>query len=299
LMVAAIVVVPVLSYFYAGGAGPITASMAAKNIPLALWPEKGFTVLAFISTMAWGLGYFGQPHILARFMGIRSAGELPRSMRIAVIWVLISLGGAVAVGIISIPLFPNLPGGDHEKVFIYMINLIFNPWAGGVLLAAILSAIMSTIDSQLLVLSSTLTEDFYLKVIKKDASQKELVYIGRASVIAVSLAALVLALNPRATILGLVAYAWGGFGAAFGPLVICALYWRRTPWQSALAGMITGTVVLVLWKQMGMGEYLYEIVPGFLSNAGAIAIANLYFSQNNGEVLAEYDAVVKESRAEA
>ena len=171
-------------------------------------------------------------------MGINDAKELPRSMTIAIIWVFISLAGAVIIGLIAIPMFPGLQAGDQEKVFILMITKTFSPWAGGVFLAAILAAIMSTIDSQLLVSSSALTEDFYQKVIKKEASQKELVFIGRLSLVIISVIALTLSINPSTTVFGLVSYAWGGFGAAFGPLVLFALFSRNTTWQSALAGML-------------------------------------------------------------
>ncbi|MBA7712682.1 High-affinity proline transporter PutP [subsurface metagenome] len=161
------------------------------------------------------------------------------------------------------------------------------------MLAAILSAIMSTVDSQLLVSSSALTEDFYQKAIKKDASEKETILVGRICVIIISAIALVLALSPNDTILGIVAYAWGGFGAAFGPLVLFALFSRRTSWQAALAGMVTGTVVLVVWKQVGLGKYMYEIVPGFICNSLTIFIVNIIVGQKDERVLRQYEEVAK------
>jgi len=291
LMVIAIVAVPAIAYNSCGGIEAITRSMEARNIPSGLLAGDKLTLITIISTMAWGLGYFGQPHILARFMGIRSARELPKSMTIALIWVVISLTGAVAVGLISIPMFSSLSGGEQEKVFIFMINKTFNPWLGGIMLAAILSAIMSTIDSQLLVSSSALTEDFYDKVIRRDAPQKELVFVGRLCVIIISVIALLLALNPGNTVLGLVAYAWGGFGAAFGPLVLFSLFSRRTTWQSALTGMLTGTIVLVIWKQMGLGDMMYEIVPGFLANALTITVMNRFIVQDDETILREFDEI--------
>jgi len=295
LMVLAIIVVPLISYSTAGGNAGISQAMAAKNISSSIIPAVPLSFLAIISTMAWGLGYFGQPHILARFMGIKNPKELPRSMTIATIWVIISLTGAVIIGLIAIPMFPELAKGDHEKVFIFMITKTFSPWIGGVFLAAILAAIMSTIDSQLLVSSSALTEDFYQKVIKKDASEKELVFIGRFSVIIISVIALFLALNPSTTIFGLVSYAWGGFGAAFGPLVLFSLFSRKTTWQSALAGMLVGTVVLIVWKQMGLGAQMYEIVPGFIANTVTILIINTVIRQNNDDITSEFDSVVTEA----
>ena len=157
------------------------------------------------------------------------------------------------------------------------------------MLAAILSAIMSTIDSQLLVSSSALAEDFYQKVIKREASEKEVIFVGRVCVIVISVLALLLAFRPNETILGIVAYAWGGFGAAFGPLILFALFSKRTTWQSALGGMIVGTVVLILWKELGLGSYMYEIVPGFAANCLTILIVNMFVPQDNKQVLDDFE----------
>jgi sodium/proline symporter len=175
LMFFAIIIVPTIAFFKTGGIEPIIDAASARGISLALIPEN-LSLLAIISSLAWGLGYFGQPHILTRFMGIKSLKKLKKARKIAVVWVAVSLFAAVMVGIISISMFPEI--ADSEKVFIEMINSIFNPWLGGILLAAILSAIMSTIDSQLLVASSTLTEDFYNKIIKREASDLEKIWVG-------------------------------------------------------------------------------------------------------------------------
>ena len=200
--------------------------------------------------------------------------------------------GAVAVGFIGAGMFDNLSGGEEEKVFIYMIDEVLGPWMGGVMLAAILSAIMSTIDSQLLVSSSALTEDFYQKAIKKEASEKEIVLVGRICVIIISIIALVLALNPNDTILGIVAYAWGGFGAAFGPLILFALFSKKTTWRSALAGMVVGTVVLVLWKQQpDLSGYMYEIVPGFFANCSTVLVVNAIAPQKDETILGIFEQV--------
>jgi len=297
LMFLAIILVPALAWFKVGGAEGIRQAADSASISMNLFRSGGAPIglAAVISTMAWGLGYFGQPHILSRFMSIRSVKELPRTTWIAMTWVLISLVGAVVVGMIAIPLFPELAEGDQEKVFIYMIGDLFNPWVGGVLLAAILAAIMSTIDSQLLVSSSTLTEDFYKHLIKKDAGDRELMWVGRICVLLIALVALILALKPDNTVLGLVAYAWGGFGAAFGPVVLMALYSRKTSWQSALGGMITGTIVLVLWKELGLGSMMYEIVPGFIANFAVILLLNLRFPCGDDEIHEEMKLVGAES----
>ena len=292
LMFFAIILVPALGVMHNGGISAIEADMLAKNIATGLFTNghgQALSIAAVISTMAWGLGYFGQPHILTRFMGIRSVRDLPKATAIAVIWVAISLGGAVVVGMVAIPMFDGLGGGEQEKVFILMIAKLFNPWVGGVLLAAILSAIMSTIDSQLLVSSSALTEDFYKMILRREASEKELMLVGRMCVLIISIVALAMALNPGNTILGLVSYAWGGFGAAFGPVVLFALFSRQTTWKSALAGMIVGTLVLVIWKNAGLGSMMYEIVPGFVANLLTIFIVDTFMPQKDKEILDQFD----------
>ena len=292
LMVLALIIVPALAYVDVGGIGGISRAMT--DVQKSIMPEgEQPGILLIISAMAWGLGYFGQPHILARFMSVKSAGKLAESMTIAIVWVFLSLGGAVLIGFVGIGMFDNLVDGEEEKVFIYMIGRVAHPWLAGIMLAAILSAIMSTIDSQLLVSSSALTEDFYQKAIKKNASEKEIILVGRICVIIISVIALILALSPNDTILGIVAYAWGGFGAAFGPLVLFALFSRRTSWQAALAGMVTGTVVLVVWKQVELGEYMYEIVPGFICNCVTIFLINTVAGQRDERVLKQYEDVTK------
>jgi sodium/proline symporter len=289
LMIIAIVVVPVLGVQAAGGIDQVIAAMHSAELPLSLIGPGG--VLAIISAAAWGLGYFGQPHILARFMSIKSIKQLPQARIIAVVWVFFSLSFAVGVGLVAVGMFEGLAGGDQEKVFILMVRELFNPWIGGILLAAILSAIMSTIDSQLLVSSSALTEDFYKKVLRTDADEKSLIWIGRICVVIISFIALLLAMNPNNTVLGLVSYAWGGFGAAFGPVVLFALFSRKTTWKSALIGMILGTVTTVVWKQIGLGATLYEIVPGFLANCVAIGVVNLLVREPSEEIMREFDQV--------
>jgi sodium/proline symporter len=292
LMVLALIIVPALAYVDVGGIGGISRAMT--DVQKSLIPEgEQPGILLIISAMAWGLGYFGQPHILARFMSVKSVGKLSESMTIAIVWVFLSLGGAVLIGFVGIAMFDNLAKGEQEKVFIYMIARVMHPWLAGIMLAAILSAIMSTIDSQLLVSSSALTEDFYQKAIKKNASEKEIILVGRICVIIISVIALILALSPNDTILGIVAYAWGGFGAAFGPLVLFALFSRRTSWQAALAGMVTGTVVLVVWKQVELGEHMYEIVPGFICNCVTIFLVNTVAEQKDEKVLKQYEDVAE------
>lgn len=292
LMVLALVIVPALAYFKVGGIKAVSAAMQSKGVSTSLLPAGiKANFLPTISATAWGLGYFGQPHILARFMSAKSIGKLSESMTIAIVWVFFSLTGAVVIGFVGIGMFDNLAGGEEEKVFIFMIHKVVHPWLAGIMLAAILSAIMSTIDSQLLVSSSALTEDFYQKAIKKNASEREVVLVGRICVIIISAIALALALHPDETILTIVAYAWGGFGAAFGPLVLFGLFSRKTSWQSALAGMVTGTVVLVTSKQVGLSDAMYEIVPGFIANCLTILVVNRILQQKDERILRQYDEV--------
>jgi sodium/proline symporter len=246
--------------------------------------------------MAWGLGYFGQPHLLVRFMSVKSLTRLSQSMLIAMVWVVISLTGAVMIGLVGIGMFDSLPGGDREKVFICMIEEAIHPWMAGIMLAAILAAIMSTIDSQLLVSSSALVEDLYRKTFRRQAGPREGILMGRICVVVISAAALLLGLHPDDTILGIVAYAWGGFGAAFGPLVLCALFSRRTSWPAALLGMVTGAATLVVWKQAGLTRHLYEIVPGFAANFAAILIVSRILPQTDPRVLRQFDEVVEEAQ---
>ena len=290
LMFFAILVVPAVAYFHGGRIEGIESAMAAKNITLKIFNGGGKAeILAMISSIAWGLGYFGQPHILVRFMSVKSVKELVKARRIAMIWVLISLVGAIAVGITGIAVFKSVSelGGDSEKVFIYLIAKLFNPWIGGVLLAAILSAIMSTIDSQLLVSSSTLTEDFY-NYIKKDVSEKEKIWTGRICIIIISAIAYAIALNPSAKVLSMVAYAWAGFGGVFGPAVLMTLYSKSLNWKSVFCGMIVGTVTIILWKQFGYGEYLYEIIPAFLLNGAVIYTGEKFFFAKKEMLVSAY-----------
>ncbi|MCU0915193.1 MAG: sodium/proline symporter PutP [Planctomycetes bacterium] len=295
LMVLALVVVPAVALVKTGGVVGIQQGAAARGVSLSLIPQEGVTpLLAMASMMAWGLGYFGQPHLLVRFMSAKSLTKLSESMVIALAWVAISLTGAVLIGVVGIGLFTALPDGDPEKVFISMIHQVIHPWAAGIMLSAILSAIMSTIDSQLLVSASALSEDLYRKVVSRETRPREVVLIGRICVVVISVIALGLALRPDDTILGIVAYSWGGFGAAFGPVILFALFSRRTTWLAALLGLAVGTLVLVVWKQLGLGDHMYEIVPGFVANSLVILIVNQLTQQEDPRVLRQFDEVVRE-----
>lgn len=281
MMFFAIVIVPIIGFYTLGGVGETMTALKDLN-PELLNPFKDMdgntlSFMAIISLAAWGLGYFGQPHILVRFMGIRSAQEIKKSRKIAMIWVAFSLTAAVIVGLIGILYVkPELTGPANETVFIVMANQMFPPIVAGLLLAAVLAAIMSTADSQLLVTASAVTEDFYKVLLRKNASQKELVVISRCAVIAIAIIAYWLALDGSASILGIVAYAWAGLGATFGPAILLSLFWKRMTRNGALAGMIAGGVTVIIWKQLTGGIFdLYEIVPAFILSIVAIVVVSL------------------------
>jgi sodium/proline symporter len=278
LMLLALVIVPAIAIAGQGGWGRAAEAMRAVN-PEMLTPFKvSGGLLAIVSLMAWGLGYFGQPHILARFMAIRSSNDIPRARTIAMSWVFIGMAGALVVGFSGVgALATPLSGADTEKVFILLVQSLLHPVPAGICLAAILAAIMSTADSQLLVASSALTEDFYKPFIRKRASQKELVWVGRLTVVLIAIIAFALAMNPDNKVLDLVAFAWGGFGAAFGPAIIMSLFWKRMTKAGAFAGILTGGVTVFIWGKLLKGGLfdLYEIVPGFMLSLAAIVIASL------------------------
>lgn len=233
------------------------------------------SVIAWLSLVGWGLGYFGQPHIVIRFMAIRSTGFISDARRIAVSWSALSLCAALTIGITGIvSLQTPLTGSDSEKVFIEMVQLLFHPVIAGICLAAILAAIMSTADSQLLVTSSAITEDFYKALFKKDASEKELVIVGRIAVVGVAIVATSLAMNPQAKILELVSYAWAGFGAAFGPALLLSLFWDKMNKTGAITGIVVGSITVIVWKQLEGGIFdLYELVPAFVLSFVSIILA--------------------------
>ena len=272
IMFVALVLVPIVALADVGGPGAASSEVARAN-PAFLGMIGNLSLIAIISSLAWGLGYFGQPHIIVRFMAVRSVRDVPTMRRIGMGWMLVTLVGALATGFTGLAYATrnNLAVADPETIFIILSDLLFHPVVTGFLLAALLAAIMSTISSQLLVSSSSLTEDFYRSWFRREASEKELVLVGRLSVLVVALAAISLALDPDNNVLGLVANAWAGFGAAFGPIVILSLTWKRMTRNGALAGMIMGAVTVLFWIYAPVlpdGEALtslvYEMVPGFL-----------------------------------
>lgn len=276
IMMIALVAVPLIAWNgLTADAGPWTL-LQRIDPALTSW-FAGTTALGIVSTLAWGLGYFGQPHIIVRFMAIRSVADIPTARRIGLGWMAVSLIGACAVGLIGKAYlsYEGIYIEDPETVLIRLGAVLLHPLLLGCLLAAILAAIMSTISAQLLVTGSSLAEDFYRLFVRHSASEREVVGIGRLSVIAVAAVALVLAQNPNGSVLSLVANAWAGFGAAFGPVILLALTWQRMTLAGALAGMVTGAAMVIGWIAAGWSDWLYEIVPGFAAAMAAIIVVSL------------------------
>lgn len=290
LMAAALILVPVAAFMQLGDApSTILATSNAELLdPFTKANGEALGWISIVSLLAWGLGYFGQPHILARFKAIRSKDDIKAARRIAVSWTLIGLVGAFFVGIAGIGYFET-PLADSETVFIALVQALFHPLVAGILLAAILAAIMSTADSQLLVSSAALTEDFYKSLFNQDASPESLVKISRIAVVAIAIVAWLLALDPDSSVLGLVSYAWAGFGAAFGPAIILSLFWARMNRQGCLAGILIGGITVVVWKQLSGGIFdVYEIVPGFILATIAIIAVSLATPEPDQDIQAMF-----------
>ena len=295
LMIFALLITPVIAYLSLGDNSQDIGLLLETARPQASNLFEGLGWMAILSSMAWGLGYFGQPHILVRFMAADSVKSIPAARRIGMTWMILCLGGAVAAGYIGIAYFQAHPelasvvNKNPETVFMELTKILFNPWIAGVILAAILAAVMSTLSCQLLVCSTTLTEDLYKGFIRKNASQKELVWIGRAMVLAIAVLAISLAMNPASKVLGLVSYAWAGFGAAFGPLIILSLLWKRMTLNGAITGMILGAVTVIVWKNY-MGHLgLYEIIPGFILSWIGIVVVSLMGKAPAADVVQRFE----------
>jgi SSS family solute:Na+ symporter len=279
IMFVALVAMPLVILFDPGSG----AAVGAVDVPGYLSLTQGLTALGVISAVTWGLGYFGQPHIIIRFMALRRVEDMPLTRNIAMSWMVVCLLGAVGVGVAG-RAYAEANGiavEDPETIFIILAEVLFHPLITGFLFAALLAAIMSTVSAQLLVTSSSLTEDFYRLFLRKQASEREAVNVSRLFVALVALVALVIASDPDSQVLGLVAHAWAGFGAAFGPLILLSLTWPRMTGAGAVAGLVTGAGVVALWIALGwdqelpgMDEGLYEIVPGFIAAWLAIVVVS-------------------------
>lgn len=300
LMFFALVLTPLVILWALGG------PLDAQQLIVAAHPERadlwaGTTSVGIASLMAWGLGYFGQPHILARFMAAESPAAIRPARRIALGWMILCLSGSMACGyygiawVLAHPEFGAGVAANPERIFIVLAQQLFDPWLAGVLLSAILAAIMSTLSAQLLVCTSALTEDFYKPFLRPQASPRELLWVGRAALLLVAVLAIALAWNPEHRVLDLVAYAWAGFGAAFGPVVLISLTWRRMTRNGALAGMLVGALTVLIWKPYAWFG-LYEMIPGFLLASLAIVLVSLADRPPPRAVLARFEAVDAEVR---
>ena len=303
LMIFALLLAPImvlLHFSWDDIQNALTAKSALTNIPYSNWLHN-VSGIGVISALAWGLGYFGQPHILARFMAADSVASLEKARRIGITWMAICLGSAVAVGYFGLAYFSaeGIELTNAETVFIELTKALFNPWIVGIVLSAILAAVMSTLSAQLLMCSAAITEDFYKGFLRKNAGSRELVWVGRGMVLVIALVAIAIAQDPNSKVMGLVSYAWAGFGATFGPVVILSLFNRNISSKAALWGMISGAITVVAWSPLMrfLGwidlSNLYEIIPGFLMFS-FITITSSLFAQAHPKVIEQFDEALAE-----
>ncbi len=298
IMFIALVMVPTVVIFELGGINNTLTILSETNenmLSLFVDAQTGaaVTFVGVVSLMSWGLGYFGQPHIIVRFMAISSIKEMPTARRIGMSWMIVSIFGAASTGIFGLAYMTSTGQAldDPETIFITLSQLLFHPLLGGFLLAAILAAIMSTISSQLLVTSSSLTRDVYVTFLDKDCSEHKQVVIGRICVALVAVVAIALAYNRDSNILTLVGNAWAGFGAAFGPLVLFSLLWKNMSRKAAIGGIVSGAATVLVWIYAPLGENggsiypeLYAIIPGFIVSSIVIVAVSLLFPEKNDDV---------------
>lgn len=287
LIMSALVLVPVLAVVEVGP-GNLVDAVTMTN-PHAFSLVAGTTVIGVVSALAWGLGYFGQPHIIVRFMAMRSSADATRARRVGITWMVASLTGAVVTGLAGLAYFnqhPDLTLEDPETVFLSMSSILLHPLIAGLVLAAVLAAIMSTISSQLIVCSSALVHDLARVFFNRTLSPRNQVWFGRMGVLVVALVAAALAWTQNDTILALVAFAWAGFGACFGPIVLLSLFWRRLTTVGTLAGLVVSAVVVFTWQYTPWAE-LYEIVPGFIVNL--LVTTGVSLATKTPDVTKEFD----------
>ena len=276
------------------------------KLKAAFVANSSFSAKSIISALAWGLGYFGMPHIIVRFMGIRSNVEVKKARRIGTVWMIISYVGTFLIGTLGTAYLLNhgtllgvdpsaaIAGvtnyGDAETVFSATMQNMYPAFIAGIFLCAILAASMSTADSQLLAASSAVSQDIYKGLIKKDAEEKEVLNIGRFTVFVIALVALLLSLNPNSSIFGLVSFAWSGFGGTFGPLILLSLYWRKTTAKGAICGLITGGITDVVWHDLHGGIFdIYEIIPAFLICLFVTVIVSLLDTKKDAQMIADFE----------
>ncbi|MDY3126628.1 MAG: sodium/proline symporter PutP [Corynebacterium sp.] len=305
MMFAALAIVPIMALISLSHPAEIF-SFAADNAygtagivnPTYFNMLAGVSALVIIGNVAWGLGYFGQPHIIVRFMAMRKPADAKLGRFYGISWMTLSILGAVFTALVGTVFFTQndysiTDQESFETIFLDMAQVMFHPLFAGLVLTAVLAAIMSTMSSQLLIVSSSLIEDLWKIFAKKELSESVLINLSRTAVLAIAIVAGLLAINPSDSILGLVGFAWAGFGAAFGPLVLMSLYWKRLNAPGAIAGMVTGAVVSVIWGMSPLGDMLYEIVPGFIAHIIVAVAVTLATKEPSAEVQAEFDKAAK------
>ena len=313
LMLVAILAVPIVAYAILTWDQGFSQALVAKGVEnpenyMNFFKNTDGSPIAWnsiVSSLAWGLGYFGMPHIIIRFMAIKNETEVKKSRKIAIIWVILSLAAACLIGLFARGyLSQQLDAGNSETAFIRLIQEIFSNngvliFIGGIFLCGILAAIMSTADSQLLVTASAVSEDMYKGVIKKDASEKSSLLVGKIAVVVVAVIAFLIALDPNSSIMGLVSDAWAGFGAAFGPVVLLALFWKRSNLAGAISGMTVGALTVIVWDYLplingdtiGTATGLYSLVPGFFLALIINVIVSLVTKAPSKEIVDEFDSI--------
>ncbi len=320
VMIIALVIVVILGTVSAGGIGavmdnannipgfldffglatPVT-NEAGEQIVVAGTPVFGnaspYGLLTILSMMAWGLGYFGMPQVLLRFMAIRREDELKRSRRIAIVWVVISLGVAVFIGIMGRQLFPDahITKSAAENIFITLSTKLLPPLLAGFVMAGILAATISSSDSYLLIAASAFSKNVFQGIFKKNASDKQVMWVSRITLLAIAVIAAIIALDENSVIFTIVSFAWAGFGATFGPLMLFSLFWKRTTQAGAVAGMIGGAGMVFLWKlvlsPLGGVFAIYELLPAFIFSAICIVAVSLLTKKPSAEIEEDFEAV--------
>lgn len=292
LMLICLLVVPFAAMHNLGGWEAGFEKIQAIRPEYLEW-TRGLTFTKFLSLFAWGLGYFGMPHILVRFMAVKTVHEIPLARRVCIGWMILSLIGAVLVGIVGSIHFAENPLSNQETVFMELSEQVFSPWIMGIILAAILSSSMCAIDSQLLAASSALTEDFYRAMFRRNATQRELIWVGRITTAVIALIGIWIARNPQQSIMGLVQFAWSGLGATFGAPMIFSLFWKRSTRNGIVVGMLSGCIVVILWELLGFTPWMNAILPGFIASTLGVVITSLMDKAPSAEVLQEFEKVRK------
>ena len=306
VMLIALLAVPIVAFAMMGGDMSAATSVDPNYLNPMYDGGNKITLVSILSQLAWGLGYCGMPHILVRFMAVKSDKELNKAKGIGIVWVALSLAFACVIGIVGRAYIAQdlVAEGTQERVFMYMIIKAFTedvriPLIGGIFLCGILAAIMSTADSQLLVTASSVTEDLYMGFFRQKQSDKKMVWFSRIVVVIVAVIAYFIALDPNSSIMGLVSDAWAGLGAAFGPTVLLSLYWKRTNTKGAFAGIVVGALTVIFWDYLplfggqtaGAVTGVYSLLIGFFLSLIAVVVASLATEEPSSEIVKEFEDV--------